>query len=116
MLLQENERIKIFPDTDVDAYIRYFRNEGYSCKVEGNEIVIGKKIRLTYGSTKLGKLIYNKRNEKKISRGEFAEKLGVSVDSVFKWEIGQRKPFDYNLNNIVEILDITERDLERCRI
>lgn len=116
MLLQENERIKVFPETDVDAYIRYFRNQGYSCKLEGNELVIGKKIRLTYDSIKLGELIHSKRNARKITRGQFADMLGVTVIAVFKWEIGQRKPYDYNLNNIIRILEISEEELKKCRI
>ena len=116
MCLYENERIKVFPDTDVEAYIRYFRNQGYLCQLEGDELVIGKRVRLTYKSTKLGKLIYDKRNAKQIPRGKFADMLGVTVDTVFKWEIGQRKPFDYNLNHIIEILEITEEELKECQI
>ncbi len=116
MYLYENERIKVFPETDVEAYIRYFRNQGYTCHLEGDEIVIGKQIRLTYNYQGLGSLIYKKRTEKDISRGYFAKMVEVNVDTVYKWEIGQRMPYDFNLQRIVKILGITEEELKECQI
>ena len=116
MYLYENERIKVFPETDVDAYIRYFRNQGYTCHLEGNEIVIGKPIASTYNYKNLGCLIYKKRTEKGISRGYFAKMVEVNVDTVYNWEIGQRMPFKYNLERIMKILDITEEELKGCQI
>lgn len=115
-MIFEGERIKVFSDTNVDAYLRYFRQRGFSCRLEDNEIVIGKKVVWHYDSEKLGNLIYSKRRAKEMTRGQFAEIMEVTPNSVFTWEIGRFVPREYYLTKIQEILDISEGELEECRI
>ena len=114
--MKEGDRIKTFPDTDVEAYLRCFRQQGYKCTLEDNYIVIGQKVKWKYDSKKLGELIYSKRRAKKITRGQFAEMMQVTPNAVFSWEIGRFAPREYYLKDIVKFLDITEEELKECRI
>lgn len=114
--MKEGDRIKVFPETKVDVYLRHIRQSGYNCHLEDNFIVIGEKVTWKYDSKKLGSLIYSKRNEKHMTRLEFAEVIEVTPNSVLSWEIGRFAPREYYLSGIKQILDITEEELKECRI
>lgn len=54
----------------------------------------------------IGKFIANLRKEKELTQEQFAEKLGVNVKSVSRWENGKTMP-DYSiLNDLCNILDM----------
>ena len=47
-MLFAGERIKFFPETDVKSYTRYIAHKGFEYSIEGDEIVVGKRIKLVY--------------------------------------------------------------------
>ena len=38
--MQKGDKLKIFPDTDINAYINYFHSEGLRTRVSGDYILI----------------------------------------------------------------------------
>lgn len=61
--------------------------------------------------SKIGKIIKDKRIEKKFTQVELAEKLGVSNRTISKWENGNGLP-DYSIvNDLCDVLDLTVEEL-----
>ena len=116
MALFKGERIKVFPETDVKSYTRYIEHKGYEYSIEGNEIVVGKKVKQIYNSEELGKLIFYKRLKKKMDRTELGKKLEVTGYAVYTWEIGRYQPKPMYLGMMREILGISQEELDKCRI
>ncbi|MBR0232757.1 MAG: helix-turn-helix transcriptional regulator, partial [Synergistaceae bacterium] len=52
-------------------------------------------------------MIARLRKEKGLNQKEFAKKLGVSVDSVRRWEQGKRSPDVEKLSDIAKVLGTT---------
>lgn len=114
--LYEGERIKIFPDTDIRSYTNWISSQGFSYFIHGEYIVIGRKGKyFTYDAVALGRLICSHRKSKGWDRFDLAEKLNVSEDSVFEWEIGRKQPKEKNLLRLKEILEITKEELNKCQ-
>lgn len=116
MALYEGERIKIFPDTDFNQYCRFIHSQGFTYKKVGEYLIILKKAYPKYDRKTFSKIFTHRRKLKKLSREEVAEKVGVTEYTVFTWEIGRFMPSKYNLDKIMPVLDITERDMEKCQI
>lgn len=112
----EGERIKLFPDTDTKSYERWIRSEGYECEIKGEYIIVLTRVNRKYSSVLLGELIRKKRKIKGISREGLANMLLVNKETVFGWEIGRTLPNKYNMNNLIDCLDLSERDLDKCVI
>lgn len=113
MKLYTGMKIWIFPETDVRAYVRMIRSEGYKSIVEKNYIIVGEEIIIgTLDSVALGSLIKKKRLEKRISRETLADYLGVARGTIFNWEIGRTKPRRGNLEEIKSYLNISEGELK----
>lgn len=55
----------------------------------------------------LSTLIKNKRKENKLTQQEFADKIGVSLMSVVRWENGSRVPSMLLMSKIAEALNTT---------
>ena len=115
-MLFAGERIKFFPETDVKSYTRYIAHKGFEYSIEGDEIVVGKRIKLVYDSEELGKLIFYKRIKKKIDRTELGKKLEVTGYAVYTWEIGRFQPKPMYIGMLREILGISQEELDKCRI
>ena len=94
MDLKEGDKIKIFPDTDVLQYLDYIKRSGFRATREGNYIVIGKPYEY-YRSTDYGNQIKKARRAKGWTRAELAEKCGVKEATVFGWEIGRKRPQEW---------------------
>lgn len=54
----------------------------------------------------IGDKIKNRRNAKSISQIQLADKMNVSVQTVYNWESGQNQPTYENLKNLSVVLDI----------
>ena len=59
----------------------------------------------------IGKKIITLRQRRGLSQNELREKLGVSRQTISKWENGQVLPDAYNLKALAKILDISVDDL-----
>lgn len=116
MALYEGERIKIFPETDVRQYERWIAMQGFTFKKSGDYLVIVKKVLAEFDEKRFAQMLVHRRKLKGISREEMANKVGVTEYTAWTWEIGRAMPNAYNLERIMTVLNLTERDLERCRI
>lgn len=104
--------IKIFPDTDVDAYRRYIKDCGYSSSVHKDYIKVGKPLRFNaIDSVKLGKILKKVRTYKRITRARLSELISVDEDTIYRWETGIRKPTLVNLTKCCEVLGIDREEL-----
>ncbi|MBR7082561.1 MAG: helix-turn-helix transcriptional regulator [Clostridia bacterium] len=56
--------------------------------------------------TDLGKEITAKRKEKRLTQADIAERLGVSVQAVSKWERGLSKPSGEKYSELVDFLGL----------
>lgn len=59
----------------------------------------------------LGEQIKEKREQKRMTQEELAEKVGVSRQAISKWEQNLAKPAGSNLQTLCEILDLNESGL-----
>ena len=117
MKLHTGEIIWTFPDTDVEAYAKMIRNEGFNVTITKNYILVGEeRIIGSFDSVALGRLIKLKRLAKGVSRITMAEDIRVAQETVFNWEIGRTKPQRANLDAIKKYLNITEGELKECLI
>lgn len=103
-MLTEGLRIKTYPDTDIDAYVRWIRDEGFRVSVYRDAIVVGQK----YKSRQVDVRAYSKElRKRRIAAGfteiTFANALGVSQQSVRDWEAGRRMPSYFNRQIIEEV-------------
>lgn len=110
--MYQGMKIKIFPDTDIEAYRRYIRDCGYSSSVHKEYIKVGKplKVRALDGA-KLGKILIKLRTYKRIDRPTIAKKIGVTEDAVYSWECGIRLPREAHLSKYCEILGVDKNEL-----
>lgn len=108
--------IKTFPETDVDAYVRFIRDNGYKAHVFDGYIRVGGVLdNRRADRIPLGRLIKRKRKEKGITRTELAQMLNYTTTAVYDWEIGRRCPKAETMEKLKEILNITEGDMEKCQ-
>ena len=106
----------MFPDSDVNQYCRFIYAEGFTYKKQGDFLIVTKRFCPKYDRTIFAKILKHRMKLKKMSREKLAKKIGVTEYTVFTWEIGRVMPSKYNLERIMPVLDITERDLEKCQI
>lgn len=114
--MEVGEKIKIFPDTDVAAYRRLIRELGFTSAAHKDYIEV-KAIKKTnkYDAKKLGALIKRKRKVKNLTRKQLAEAIPVHYYTLGYWEAGTRRPYDYNLEILIDKLNIKKEELEACK-
>ena len=62
-------------------------------------------------SRKIAEFIFQCRNEKKMTQADLAERIGVSVQSISKWETGKAVPSFQHLNKLCTVFDVTLTEL-----
>ncbi len=62
-------------------------------------------------SRKIAEFIFHCRNEKKMTQADLAERIGVSVQSISKWETGKTAPSFKHLNELCTVFDVTLTEL-----
>ena len=62
-------------------------------------------------SRKIAEFIFQCRNEKKMTQSDLAERIGVSVQSISKWETGKAVPSFEHLNELCNVFDLTLTEL-----
>lgn len=105
--MKEGERIKLFENTDVNAYIGLVNDMGFHAKLIGNYLYIGKPIKYNRGTVdlvKLGNRIRRARKEKGIDRTALAKLMNVDTQTVYNWERGCQCPKEYE--KLERILDL----------
>ena len=60
---------------------------------------------------KIADFIYQCRCEKKMTQADLAERIGVSVQSISKWETGKTVPSFQHLNKLCIVFDVTLTEL-----
>lgn len=117
MALFEGERINIYPDTDIRRYKAWITDEGFTCRVYSDHILIGARFKhRKFKAKALAKLVQDKREQKGWNRHKLARMVNVSENTIFNWEVGITQPKPFRLKELMEVLDITEEEIERCRI
>lgn len=102
----KGDRLKIFPDTDVEAYIRYFDSIGLKTIVKDDCIIIGGVV-----DRKLDKVagrIKDIRIKMYFSVDELAEEIGTTTKVIEAWESGRKRPQGKALNNFLELSGATK--------
>ena len=94
----------------------WIHSQGFSYEKKGEYLVIIDKTRPQYDKKLFATILKHRRKLKGITKDVLAEKVEVTKGTVNCWESGMMMPCQYNLNKIMPVLDITERDLERCQI
>lgn len=62
-------------------------------------------------STEIGSRIRKYREERKISRGELAQILGVTLSCISNWELGQNDPAADHLGDLCQALQVSPSEL-----
>jgi transcriptional regulator with XRE-family HTH domain len=57
------------------------------------------------------KVLSEYRKDRRLTRAALGEKLGVSEETIYRWEIGKRKPGKESLPVIAEITGIAPAEL-----
>ena len=110
------EKIKIFPETDVKQYGRWIKSQGFTFVKKEDSLVIIGKTSPQYDKKLFALILTHRRKLKGFSVDKLAERIKVNKYTVSNWEKGEIMPSKFNLNKIMPVLDITERDLEKCQI
>ena len=85
-------------------------------KRDGEYIVILHKISSVYDKKRFSEMLVHRRKLKGISTEKLANLVGVHKYTASNWEGGRFMPNPYNLERIMNILNISEKELERCQI
>lgn len=105
-------KIKIFPDTDVEAYVRYIKEKGFNSTVYKDFILVEGSLKTEYiDKTALGNALIVARANRGISREEMSQAIGVSENAIFSWEIGRTIPRADNLKRFCEYAGINQKKL-----
>ena len=108
MELYEGMVIKLFPDTDRDAYVKLVRDSGYKCYLKGYSLRIGRKIHEPVDQEARARKLRQARKLNGLTRAQVAEIIHVSKDTVYSWEIGRTYP---NAKNILLLKELYRVDL-----
>lgn len=99
MNLKRGDKIKVFSNTDIDAYIYYFDSIGFNSKLEDGYIEITGyncqryKHKKDYANLQeIGNRIKDIRKKMFFSVDEIAEEIGTKPTTIYSWESGRTKP------------------------
>lgn len=95
MEVSTGDKIKVFKDTDVEAYINYIEIEkGFEAELDGDYIIVGEPY-VKHIDTSYAKQIKFFRKLRNMSREELAEKCLVTEQTVWNWELGRCIPREW---------------------
>jgi DNA-binding XRE family transcriptional regulator len=90
--MNTGERIRMFPDTDIGAYIRLINQKGYEAKVGVDCLIVGEPLKPPTDRVKIGQSISKARKKFAYTVEELAEEVGVPKQTVIDWEKGNKVP------------------------
>lgn len=111
--MRRGDRIKIFPDTDVEAYVRYFHSIGFRTKVHSDYIELteytrGRRGRRYTNLNVIGERIKYIRTQMFFSVNELADELMVRPSTIQAWEDGKAIPKGQQFNRFLEFSGATK--------
>ena len=94
-MINEGMKIKIFEDTNIDAYKDLINDLGFRCKLKGEYLIVGApyKRQLKFA---VGKSIKEARLNSGLTVEDVAKKVNVLRETVCNWEIGESIPNETN--------------------
>lgn len=110
--MEIGDKIKVFPDTDIDAYINYFDSIGFTSKHEKNYIIItgykpGRRRKDFDKLSEVGNRIKKIRKQMYFSIEELADEIGTTTITIQAWEDGRTIPKGPALNRFLEFAGAT---------
>ena len=82
------EKIKVFKETNTEAYIRVIREDGFKVTQKGEYLIVGERDKRKYGKKDWGKLdcignrIHNIRKQMYFTTEELAEEIGTKAITI----------------------------------
>lgn len=101
--MKAGDVIKVFPDTNVYAYIQLIHSKGFRCKRRNNKLIVLEGSRSVIDKQATARSITQIRRENNLKRAELAEKIGVTSDTVWDWEVGKTIPRATNQDKLKEL-------------
>lgn len=92
------EKIKVFKETNTEAYIRVIREDGFKVTQKGEYLIVGERDKRKYGNKDWDKLesagsrIRFIRKQMYFSPEELAEEIGTKANTIEAWEYGLTIP------------------------
>ena len=97
----EGMEIKVFPDTNIQAYIKMINDEGYDAFYQNNKIYVGKQIKSDFAID-----LSKARKKKNMSIQQMADKLQISYTTLLSYEKDKRTPGKYIMGKIKEFMEV----------
>lgn len=92
----EGMKIKIFPETDVKAYVELVKSNGFRYKVTKTHIIVGKQVHEEEEMKDFARRLRRARRDHNYSRRQLADKIGVLENTIYNWEIAYTTPCEKN--------------------
>ena len=91
----EGMEIKVFPDTNINAYINMINDEGFDAFYQNGKIIVGKQLKNDFAIN-----LARARRKSGSTKKELADKLQLSYSSINDYEKGDRIPGKYAMEKI----------------
>ena len=102
--MKTGDKIKVFEDTDIRAYINWVNSKGFYAHYFNGYIYIGDSFTANEKKrNKIARSIRKSREKTGLSIEELANKIGVRETTVFNWERGYSKPSEVNQGLLKQI-------------
>ena len=95
----EGMEIKVFPDTNINDYIKMINDEGFDAFYQDGKIIVGKQLKSDFAIN-----LCKARRKARLSRRELADKLQLSYTSIKDFENGTKNPSKYSMGIINRFL------------
>lgn len=107
MNLKTGDRIKMFEDSNIEAYGDLIENNGFRHRI----VIIKDETFMEVGAPIPSKKIDSRawaktfrKSKRKYDRKEFAKLVGVTEQTVYSWELGRRLPKPIYWKRLSEVL------------
>lgn len=107
------EKIKVFKETNTEAYIRVIREDGFKVTQKGEYLIVGERYKRKYGKKDWGKLdcignrIHSIRKQMYFTTEELAEEIGTKANTIEAWEEGRTIPNGKTFERFLEFSGAT---------